>query len=275
MKTTIKILLAALVLAVLVKVFAVEAFTIPTTSMENTLLAGDFIIVNKLFYGASTGTMLPLIGVEIPAFRFPSLVKFERGDVAVFKSPGGKNELTSSERINYIKRIIGLPGDTIQFINNKLFVNGKFLRESYLLNEETKEKSFEQFHDLFPGNKNWDEKNFGPVVVPQKGMRVEVNHNNIDDWKLTIERELGYHGVLISKKVIKIDGKPAYFYTFKNDHYFVLGDNRGDSMDSRFWGFVPEQNMIGKAALVYYSVKDESSTYLSAIRFDRIFKVIK
>lgn len=262
-------------LAVLVKVFAVEAFTIPTTSMEHTLLAGDFIIVNKLFYGASTGTALPVIGLEIPTVRFPALLNFQRGDVAVFKSPGGKNELSSSERINYVKRIIGLPGDTIQFVNNELFVNGKLLREPYLSNKEEKNKSSEKFHDLFPGNKNWNEENFGPVVVPKKGMRVEINHNNIDDWKLTIERELGYHGVLISKKEIKIDGLPAYSHTFKNDHFFVLGDNRGDSMDSRFWGFVPEPNMIGKAVLVYYSIKDESSTYLSAIRFDRIFKVIK
>lgn len=276
MKTGIKILFAAILLAIVVKIFAIEAFTIPTTSMEKTLLAGDFIIVNKLFYGASTGTTLPVVGFEVPSFRFPFISEYKRGDVVVFKSPGGKNEIVAKEKINYVKRIIGLPGDTIQIINDELFVNGTVRREPYLENKkEGKENSSEQFSDLFPGNKSWNENNFGPIVVPRKGMKVEINHDNIDDWKLTIERELGFAGVFVSKKQIKIDGKPAFNYTFKYDHYFVLGDNRDDSMDSRFWGFVKDDQLIGRAMLVYYSVNDEKSTLLSAIRFDRIFKVIE
>lgn len=263
-------------LAITLKIFAIEAFTIPTTSMEKTLLAGDFIIVNKLFYGASTGTTLPIFGVEIPAFRFPMINKFERGDVVVFKAPGGKNEIVNQEKINYVKRIIGLPGDTIQFVDGKLIINRNIVDEPYLsARNDSLKKYSENINDLFPGNNNWNENNFGPIIIPKKGMKVELNHNNIDDWKLTIERELGYHGVLVSKKGIHVDGKPAFNYTFKQDHYYVLGDNRDDSMDSRYWGFVKDDNLIGKAELVYYSVNDDYQTYLSAIRFNRIFKVIE
>lgn len=172
----------AFVLALIIKYFLIQAFSIPSGSMEKTLLVGDYLLVNKLSYGIRN----PLTNkVLIP------LGQVQRGDVVVFIFPQDSSK-------DYIKRVIGLPGDRLQVINKKVHINGKLFETPQAHNEDpivipAPQSPIESARD-----------NFGPVVVPP-------------------------------------------------DHFFAMGDNRDKSYDSRFWGFVPMDNLRGKAMVIYFS----------------------
>jgi signal peptidase I len=195
-------LLVAAILALMIRTFIVQAFKIPSGSMEDTLLIGDHLLVNKFIYGVP----VPFADQHIFAIRNP-----ERGDVIVFEFPEDKDK-SYFERRDFIKRVIGTPGDTIEVRNKKVFVNG----EHYAIPQEVhKENSF---------------------VGPQYGPR--------DNMSLTKVPE---------------------------DHYFVMGDNRDRSFDSRFWGFVPQENIKGLAFIKYWSWNSDSNLP----RFDRIGRTIE
>ncbi len=213
----------AFLLFLFVRAFLVEAFQIPTASMENTLLAGDFLLVNKLAYGAD----IPGTGLELPALRTPA-----RGDVIVFEPP---RAATRGPRANYIKRIVGMPGDTLQMSRAQLLVNGIAQDEPYvkmpLRSADAPNAAFSWQRRYVTGRaRRWaylpTRDNWGPLVVPA--------------------------------------GK-----------YFVMGDNRSNSEDSRYWGFVPRDAIKGRTVLVYYSYDLEAGErlgWITSIRWDRILR---
>ncbi len=222
-----KSIFIALLLFVFVRTFMVEAFQIPTASMENTLLVGDFLLVNKMVYGAE----IPGTGLQLPAFDSPS-----RGEVVVFEPPPSAGQPPGT---NYVKRIVGVPGDTLEMRGARLYVNGMQVDEPYA-------KASRRFGDVPSSHFAWQRDylvnrrrrrpyrptrdNWGPIAVPE-------------------------------------------------DHYFVLGDNRSNSEDSRYWGFVPRESIKGRPMIVYYSydrhLPAAHMPWLTEIRWGRLFHGIK
>ena len=189
-------LLTTVVIAVFVITFIIQAFQIPSESMENTLLIGDYLLVDKLRYGG--GGFLDHVLPYRPV---------RRGDIVVFHYPVHPSE-------HFVKRVVGVPGDRVRLINRRVYVNGTPLTESYV-----RYSSFvhDVFRDEFPRLDN---------AVPGLEGR----------WWLQM-RKLVDDGELI----------------IPEGHYFVLGDNRDESLDSRYWGFVPRENIIGRPLLIYWS----------------------
>lgn len=276
----IRYILIALFVAIILKTFFIEADTIPTESMENTLLAGDFIIVNKVSYAFSTPRFIPLTNIEIPSLKIFKTGTPRINDVVVFHFPGYMNEIEPDENIDFIKRIIGCPGDTLQIKNKVVFINNEKISSpsSSIISKTSFQKKGSRDPRIFPSGFDWNSDNYGPIVIPKKGMTIEINPKNINMWELVIDRELGDRAVSIEGTVITIFGRPVRSYTFKRNYFFVMGDYRDDSMDSRYWGFLSEDNIIGKAELIYWSWDISNSFTLknifSAVRWNRILKII-
>lgn len=206
----------AFVLFLGVRAFLVEAFRIPTSSMENTLLVGDFLMVNKAVYGSE----IPGVGVQIPAFAEPG-----HGDVVVFSPP---HEPTRS----YVKRVVGAPGDTLEMRDKLLVRNGAEIPEPYA-------RHMDREGDAVHPAMRWQSNHL--IATPPRGY-----HPTRDNW-----------GPLV----------------VPDAHYFVLGDNRDNSEDSRYWGFVPRDAIRGRPWFVYYSFDAGLARpwpWLRSIRWDRI-----
>ena len=208
----------AIVLFLFVRTFLVEAFKIPSGSMEKTLLVGDFLLVNKMVYGAE----IPFTGKHLPGIRHP-----QRGDVIVFQWP-----LDLSK--NFVKRLVGVPGDTLKMVDGELYVNGAHQQERYVSHSEP---------DMDPTAPDFDwQKNY-LVGTAKAASSPPPSRNN---W-----------GPLVVPK----------------DEYFVLGDNRDNSLDSRYWQFVPDSLIRGRPMFVYYSYDPDSldrMSWLTRIRWTRI-----
>lgn len=277
----LRIFFLVFLLALIIKSFFIDAFRIPTGSMENTLLVGDNVFVNKLAYSFHTPRYVPFTSISVPSIDLFSTGDPDRGDVIIFKFPYG-SELSSENSINLVKRIVGLPGDTIQIINQQVFVNSKPLDFPVTAKVNFKEKMEAGIREkgIFPPDSSWNKDNYGPVVVPRKGALINLNPDNARLWKTLIDRELDKNTLSVEGTVITIEGKPVHGYTLKKNYYFVLGDNRENSMDSRYWGFVPKDMMIGTVFMVYWSwdpyvPNRKFYDIVEPIRFDRIFKIIK
>lgn len=276
----IRLLLLTLLVALVLKTFVIEAYRIPSSSMENTLLVGDFLFVNKLAYGIKTPRMLPLTSIALPSISLISYGAVERGDVIVFDMPFIHDSVDQWRSPSYIKRCIGLPGDTVVLRNSQVFVNGRELLNPPHARLEQGHSRMHSFRPLpmYPPGSGFRPGYYGPVVVPKKGDIIPIDLHSIGRWKTLIENE--GHSVVTSEEEVLIDGTPAQSYTISRDYYFVLGDNRPNSLDSRFWGFVPEENIIGEALLVYWSWNvDERPLNLmerfSAIRWTRVGSFIR
>jgi signal peptidase I len=191
-------LLGTVVIAVFVITFVVQAFQIPSESMMNTLLVGDYLLVNKLCYGGAG------LGDHLMPYR-----RIARGDIVVFHYPVDPQQ-------HFVKRVIGVPGDRLRLLNKQVWINGKPLKESYV-------------RFLEPPN-NMYRDNFPRLDIPAVGLEGK--------WWLQM-RKLVEDGQLIVPE----------------GHYFVMGDNRDNSQDSRYWGFVPRENIIGRPLLIYWSVQ--------------------
>ena len=216
-----KSLAVAFVLFVLVRTFVVEAFKIPTGSMENTLLVGDFLLVNKAVYGAE----IPGTHLHLPAFEEPG-----RGDVIVFIPPIDPTK-------NYVKRVVGVPGDTLQMKDKLLYVNGFPVNEPYA-------RYIDRRGDAVHPDMRWQSNHL--IAGPARAY-----HPTRDNW-----------GPLVV---------PA-------DDYFVLGDNRDNSEDSRYWGFVSRDAIRGKPWFVYYSFDPsapDAVPWLRDVRWGRIGERIR
>jgi signal peptidase I len=273
-------LVFALVVAIFLKIFFVEAYRIPTGSMENTLLIGDFLLVNKFVYGSTTPRNIPFTDIRIPFFRFPSLKEPHHGDVVVFDFPGNRDELQSPDVVNYIKRLIGEPGDTVQIINKQVYVNGQIVpNPPNSLSDPRVQNSNITDPRIFPKGSGWNEDNYGPLRIPKEGDIIQITPENIEQWKMFITRE-GHNVQVSAGNEILIDGKPSTEYKVQQDYYFMMGDNRNNSLDSRFWGFMPRDHVVGEALIIYWSWNpnipfSEIGKLFGSVRWDRIGNVIK
>ncbi len=249
-------LLFAGIAAFFIITFVVQNTRIPTGSMEGTIEVGDFVLVNKFIYGSESPKYIPFTQIEIPHFRLPALKKPHRKDIVVFEFPGMRDRVKAKELgVNYVKRCIGIPGDTIQVIDKVVYVNHKqFWIPTHIqyLSPYAKPQGMVEPR-IFPRGMPWNEDNYGPLIIPKKGYTVHLDLNNIDQWEITIDREYGKKVVAVNNGQITIEGKPVTSYTFKKDYYFMMGDNRDDSLDSRFWGFVPSDNVEGEAFITLFS----------------------
>jgi signal peptidase I len=206
-----------LIIVFLLRSFLFEPFRIPTGSLEPTLLKGDFILVNKYHYGLR----LPILHNKIMTNGQP-----QRGDIMVFRWPPNTS-------YDFIKRVIGIPGDQISYINKELYVNGEKIPQSFYQETQATDGQGESWSVM--------EKNEDLLGVK--------HHIYIDKRKWSHD----FNNIEVPKGM-----------------YFVMGDNRDDSADSRFWGFVPEQNIVGKAVLVWMSWNSEDHM----LRFRRMGKMI-
>jgi signal peptidase I len=272
----------AAIAALILKTFVIEAYTIPTGSMEDTLLPGDFLLVTKFTLGATTPRNIPFTNIALPYYQFPKLKEVKRGDIIVFEYPGDRDELRHEEIMNYIKRCVGLPGDTITIVDKVLYVNGELfpppLKMKFLNPVPTPRGIGNPY--IFPKFSNFNEDNYGPLYVPKKGDTVQLSIDNIEQYRTLINREYGREVVKVIGDEITIDGVPAKTYVIKKNYYFMMGDNRDDSADSRFWGYVPEDLIIGEPLIIYWSWDKEIPMFpdlikkLSSIRISRIAKLI-
>jgi signal peptidase I len=249
---------AALVAGVVRTSFA-GAFWIPSGSMKNTLLVGDYLFVNKIGYFIETPKYIPFTQIEIPHLHVKTW-DVNRGDVVVFEYPGDRDDVVPKKQENYIKRCIGLPGDVVQIINKQVFVNGKIFPnppESVLTNDT--EKAGLVYPRIFPKGATWNNDNFGPLRIPKIGDVISINKDNFDAWEVFIERE-GHKIEIGMNDQIMIDGKPANEYKVQRDYLWMMGDNRDNSEDSRIWGFAPMDNVIGSAMIIYWSCYNPPSS---------------
>ena len=221
LKEWAKSILVALVVWFFLRTFLVEAFRIPSGSMENTLLVGDFLFVNKAVFGAE----VPLLHTWLPAVREP-----RRGDILVFDS-------VEEENLKVVKRLIGVPGDTLAMEHGDLFRNGKPVEERYALHTDpTKSENL----ILRSKMRQWQVKHL-------VGRDAATYDPDLEDW-----------GPIVV---------PA-------DSFFMMGDNRDNSYDGRYWGFLPRLNVRGTPLIVYFSYEAGSwrpLPFFTAVRWGRIF----
>lgn len=250
-RDVVEALLFALVVAFLLKLFFIEMFHIPSRSMESTLLSGDQIIVNKVAYSFGLPRTIPFTSVELPFQARFTYRSVELLDIVIFDFPGEANEALPANPQRYIKRVVARAGDTLSLSHDTVFVNSSALafpqQAASLGYGYRKSKRSSQMYPLFQGNPS----NIKPFVVPRKHDVLSIDGESIRRWKNFIEREGNI--VQVRNRLVYINGTPAANYTVKEDYYFVMGDNRNNSHDSRFWGLVPESNIIGEALVVYWS----------------------
>lgn len=399
----------ALVVATIVRCFFFEAFTIPTASMEGSMLVGDYLYVSKTTYGPKvpqTPVSVPLIHnvlpggmtpsylewFSLPLLRLPGTGEVNRYDAVVFNFPHGdtivvdpnlsghdyygilrregiagasgniKNYAADTERYNaearsrlskrygikgrpldktesYVKRCVGLPGETISVENGVLQIDGTAIEppaglqyeytvtfktqldarramsgleltnvdlgpakmvgdavqvvmaltasEAAILEDGNLAKSIERIDvssrrgslEMFPNVSSdefdqWDPDNLGPIMLPHAGMTVDLTPRNLALYRRAIRT---YEGHQLEEKsdVVYIDGNEAKTYTFELDYYWMMGDNRHRSADSRMWGFVPQTHVVGRASFVWFSKQNEAQHGESKIRWNRMFRSVQ
>ncbi len=233
--------------------FVLASFEVPTGSMENEIMTGDFLFVNKFIYGGTTPRTIPLTNIRLPWFRVPAFRHVERGDVIVFEYPGGRDEVQSPDFMFYLKRAVAVAGDTVQVVHRVLYINGKSAPLPRNMKFYTQNEKPAGMADpgIFPKGSSYNEDNWGPERVPRKGDVVALTADQLERWKTFIERE--GHSVAERGSEILIDGTTATSYTVERNYLFGMGDFRDNSADSRFWGYIPEENIVGTPMIVYWS----------------------
>lgn len=227
-------IVVALIAAMILRILVIQAFRIPTGSMKDTLLIGDFLLVNKFIYGVRTPDRIPLIDINIPHFRLPAFKEPKRGDIIVFKYP-------LDHKLDYIKRCVALPGDTVEVRKGDLYINNKpegkpeFIKREY----DSDENGYIRTYKITTGN----------------GKRYNIRHH---EERYNANDNYG-------PKVIP------------EGHFFMMGDNRDNSADSRSWGFLPRDNIVGEALIIYWSWDKNVPLYriFNKIRFSRIAQLIR
>lgn len=338
----------ATVAASAIKAFTYEAYTIPSSSMEGTMLIGDFLFVNKMSYGtriAMTPLSFPLVhdtiplvktrsyvkGVSLPYLRLPALRKIKRNDIVVFNWPADSAEKPIDKRMNYIKRCVAVAGDSLEIRQGVLYVNGReqawnlraepqweyrlelpnsfyqYLLKMGLevtfvdydrakgteivfanLSEKNLDKVQATFpgiqtekmilqpgeHDraMFPAGASYNVDNYGPLYIPKKGDHIALTLENLPQYRDVIAKYEG-NSLEVRDGQIWINGAPQSEYTIRQDYYFMMGDNRHNSLDSRYWGYVPHDHIVGTPAMIWLSIApDDGSTPLfKRIRTERVF----
>ncbi len=265
----------------LLRIFVVGSYRIPTDSMEPGIVPGDYILVNKLAYGARLFDVFDAVeGKPVTVRRVPGYTKIKNNDVVVFHMPHPHswNKIEMDMSKYFIKRCIGIPGDTLRIVNGIYIVNSDTAKrlgnykEEVALSRITKEMLPEGVYRAFPGDSvlNWNIKNFGPLYIPQKGDRVVLDRTNSLLYKKIIEWEKGYF-LEFRNDTLWENKKPLSTYTFLHHYYFMAGDKVINSQDSRYWGLLPDDLIVGKAWLIRKSV----DPYSGKLRWNRIMKRIK
>jgi signal peptidase I len=407
---TVSSILFAIVAATIVHNYLIQPYIIPTGSLEKSLLIGDFLFVSKFHYGARapmTAVSFPMVHDTIPViktksylkkpqlpyFRLPALQKIKRNDIVVFSWPADtvrqffvrekRVDKPIDKKSNYVKRCVGIPGDTLEIIDGFIHTNGiknilpdraevqytfnayakkgvssrKLLDEGFedfdriYKIENITESSFQQIIPYITGRRgtadnfyvytgskglptdlirklglrvsetlevdkqltitleeadklrkitwidsvkqrinsikvpnesffpnkipyNWNEDNFGPLLIPKKEMSIELTRDNLPLYKKIIQEYEG-NQLELTPTQIKINGEIASTYTFKKDYYWMMGDNRHKSEDSRFWGFVPDDHIVGKPVFIWFSIKGINDGIKNwSIRWDRVFTTV-
>jgi signal peptidase I len=349
----------AVIAATLIRTFFIEAYVIPTPSMERSLLVGDFLFVSKVNYGPRVPMTpiafpfahhtMPLIntkaywdGVKIPYYRIPGFSNVKKGDVVVFNYPMDADSplyRPVDKRENYIKRCQGAPGDTLSVVDAQVYVNRKSMpnppgeqmeytysttgmdinpqiykdldisfydpnrpnvatmttQSAGILKGYSNIKSLapaiqlksasDPLNPVFPSkypihvqltsklpDYKWNVDNFGPIIIPKKGWTVKLDSMTFPLYERCIEVYENNKVQVVGKDIL-INGKKSDSYTFKMNYYWMMGDNRHDSEDSRYWGFVPEDHIVGKALFIWMSW-DDNGSFFSKIRWSRLFNGI-
>ncbi|NBV57436.1 MAG: signal peptidase I [Bacteroidetes bacterium] len=342
----------AVIAATLIRTFFIEAYQIPTSSMEKSLLRGDFLFVSKMNYGARVPMTpisfpfvhqeLPIVGgkayseaLKLPFYRLPGFQKIKNNDVVVFNYPG-EDDFPVDKKTNYIKRCIAIAGDSISIKNRKVYVNGQLAdvavhgQTSYRVNTtnvidrrtlekiDVSEYGYNQYlagyemwmtrynekevaqlpgvteilpsndmrgkyPEIFPhvpDNYPWSRDNYGPLYVPKRGDVLKLDSNNIWIYKDLIKKYEGNESFAFENGKAYINGEEITEYKVQMDYYFMMGDNRHRSADSRYWGFVPEDHIVGKALFIWMSIEQDGiyggrhKNIFSRIRWSRLFNRI-
>ena len=395
-------ILFALIAVYIINLFIFQNYQIPSSSLEKTLLVGDYLFVSKLSYGPrvpNTPISFPLVQNMLPVFNCKSYVEWpnwgykrvngfghvKRNDIVVFNFPAGDtvalkapnpdyytwvksvgregirfNKETFGEvvyrpvdkRDNYVKRCVGMPGDSLQIINNEIFIDGKlskdakFVQHVYYVEMDGMRISDEMFRrlniskedrvlvsenseyasllqrlgfqpntsgrfnpiyrlpltteayemiqkiqavnkliiepdygggDVYPLDfaLGWRRDNYGPIWIPKKGATISLNSKNLALYHRCIRNYENNTLEIDASGNVKINGEQATSYTFKYDYYWMMGDNRHNSADSRSWGFVPEDHVVGKPILVWLSLDKDRGLFNGGIRWKRIFRMVE
>ena len=259
------------------QVFLFSSFKIPSDSMEPELTIGDNILVLKPTIGPRVFNLFASMRNEqTEIYRIPGIKKIQRNDILVFNfpHPNSWNKIEMHILKYYIKRCVGLPSDTLSIQNGFFHVKGI---ETSLGNMESQNKiatteQFEDgiFHSLpFDSIISWNIKDFGPLYIPGKGDSITLNQTNCRLYRKLIEWE--QQGSLQYKdSTIFLNGTPINGYRFQKNYYFMAGDNGMNSQDSRYWGLLPEEYIVGKAWIIWKSV----DPYTDKFRWNRFLKVI-
>lgn len=260
--------------------FVLASFEVPTGSMENEIMTGDFLLVNKFVFGGTTPKTIPFTSTRIPSFKLPALWRVERGDVIVFSFPGNRDEVEPAEFAYYLKRCVALAGDTLQIINKVVFVNGNPTpapRNVRFLNNYIKPAGIPE-PGIFPMGSSFNGDNFGPIIIPKRGQVIPLQPENFAAWETFIRRE--GHAAEMRNGTIRLDGKEQTSYIVERDYVFGMGDNRDNSLDGRFWGFIPEESVVGTPLIVYWSWDPDLFLFdiadkFSSVRLGRIGTIVR
>jgi len=366
---TVSSLLFAIIVATFVHTYFIQPFTIPTSSLEKSLLIGDFLFVSKYNYGARVPMTtvaapmvhdtLPIIKTksylpwpQLPYFRFPGFEKIKNNDIVVFNWPKDtlynmykpadkRYDKPIDKKTNYVKRCVGIPGDSLQIKNGIVFINGKKLilperakpqysyniavdakadidfaslfqdmhvtdgagfktenRDTLFVQSLTSEnvarlktisgiKSIERvirkgpedgvfpdFQDGKPSTtNNWSCDNFGPIYIPQAGKTVAIDKKTLPLYKSIINEYEGNDLKVVGDDIF-INNKKATSYTFKQNYYWMMGDNRHNSLDARYFGYTPEDHIVGKPIFIWMSWDSNGKGIMNKIRWERLFTTV-
>ncbi|WP_025741443.1 signal peptidase I [Aquimarina pacifica] len=362
-------ILFAVVAATIVHTYFMQPYTIPTGSLERTLLVGDFLFVSKFHYGARTPMTavsfpmvhdtIPKLGVksylekpQYPYFRIPGFQKIKRNDIVVFSWPvdtvnafqqwgdGKYHYKPIDKKSNYVKRCVGVPGDSLSVVDGYVYIDGKQtelpdraqIQFSYI--GTTKGSNFnlqnlyKRYHikpnefgynntqfssagmtseaasqfknhpnvasitrnitpkgvkdpNIFPNNNKlpWNNDNFGAIYIPEAGKTVKMDLKSFSLYRRIIEvyegSEMGIDNKLtVNGTQVLLNGSPIDSYTFKQDYYWMMGDNRHNSEDSRAWGYVPANHIVGKPVFVWFSFDTNAKGLFNKIRWERMFTTV-
>lgn len=261
------------------RIFCVASFSIPTESMTPTIVAGDKILVNKLAYG---GRVFDITKDKIQHGDIHRLFGYgqpERNDVVVFNNPYPKEWRVELDfKKYYVKRCIALPGDTFEIVKGRYKVRGVNedlgnVKEQKSLAQLSKNRSIAESYGIpmlaFPYDTtlNWTVYNMGPLYLPKKGDIIEMTPRNFSNYCNVIRWEAKTPSVWMENGVCHIADSVVTHYRFDDNYYFMCGDNCKYSHDSRYWGIVPEDFIVGKAIRIWRSVSEDGT-----INWERIWK---